>query len=191
MGCMRTFYTSVIRAIPCVDPNPILIMKKSSLFLLPVLFALTCGKAASEEAAADPKNAPHPLEIEFKKVDKDQNAAISYEEFAAAQPSNAKPEQVQPRFKSYDKDSNESLSIQEFVLSRIPPPKAALVKMDADKNGTVSLDEYKQTPSSIANPEAAAKQFAKFDADANGQLDLQEVTKLNDSRAEALKKRFP
>ena len=174
------------------QPNPsIPTMKKSSLFLLPVIFAITCSKAVSEEAAANAKTPPHPLELEFKKVDKDQNGAISYEEFAAIPRPNVKPEQLQPRFKSIDTDSNGSLSLQEFVLSRIPPPKVDLAKMDTDKNGTVSLDEYKETPAAKANLDAAAKQFAKFDADANGQLDLQELTKQYDARIEAMKKRFP
>jgi Ca2+-binding EF-hand superfamily protein len=165
-------------------------MKKSCL-LLPVIIALTCPKAASEEPAADAKNAPHPMEVEFKKMDKDQNGSMSYEEFAANPRPNVKPEQLQSKFKSIDTDSNGSLSIQEFALSRISAPDADLAKMDTDKNGTVSADEFKQTPSAKANPEAAAKQFTKFDADSNGQLDLQELTKLHDTRVEAIKKRFP
>lgn len=166
-------------------------MKKNLLFVLPVVFAITCSKAVSEEAATKTEKAPHPVEVDFKKFDKDQNGALSSEEYAASLPASMKPEQAQARFKTADKDSNGSLSIQEFGISKIPAPKVALEKMDTDKNGTVSLDEYKQTASSKANPEAAAKQFTKFDADANGQLDIQEVTKLNDSRIEALKKRFP
>ncbi len=58
-------------------------------------------------------------------------------------------------------------------------PEAAFKKMDADGNGTVSLEEFIKARNP-ANDEAKQKletRFKKMDADGNGQLTLEEFKK--------------
>jgi len=54
---------------------------------------------------------------------------------------------------------------------KAPNPQQKFEKLDADKNGSVSSDEFK---ANAKDPAKAEKQFAKIDADKNGSVSLEE-----------------
>ena len=54
-----------------------------------------------------------------------------------------------------------------------PNPQKQFDKLDADKNGSVSLEEFKATHK---KPDIADKQFARLDADKNGSISLEELS---------------
>ena len=56
---------------------------------------------------------------------------------------------------------------------KAPNPQQKFEKLDADNNGSVSLEEFK---ANAKNPDAADKKFAKLDADKNGALSLEEFS---------------
>ena len=56
---------------------------------------------------------------------------------------------------------------------KAPNPQQKFEKLDADKNGSVSSDEFKAKAKDSAK---ADKQFAKLDADKNGSLSLEEFS---------------
>jgi Ca2+-binding EF-hand superfamily protein len=56
-----------------------------------------------------------------------------------------------------------------------PNPKEHFKKMDADNNGTVSLEEFKSNPRAKENPEKATEIFKKMDADSSGGVTLEEM----------------
>ena len=56
---------------------------------------------------------------------------------------------------------------------KAPNPQQKFEKLDADKNGSVSSDEFK---ANAKDPAKADKQFAKLDADKNGSLSLEEFS---------------
>ena len=47
--------------------------------------------------------------------------------------------------------------------------------MDADGNGSVSLEEFKSTPRGKENPEKADEIFKKIDADTSGDITFKEM----------------
>jgi Ca2+-binding EF-hand superfamily protein len=51
--------------------------------------------------------------------------------------------------------------------------KAQFERLDADKNGSISLEEFK---AKSKTPETADKKFARLDTDKNGSLSLEEWT---------------
>ena len=51
------------------------------------------------------------------------------------------------------------------------PKKKQFEKLDADKNGSISLEEFK---AKSKTPDTADAKFAKIDADKNGSLSLEE-----------------
>ena len=54
---------------------------------------------------------------------------------------------------------------------KAPNPQQKFEKLDADKNGSVSSDEFK---ANAKDPAKAEKQFSKIDADKNGSVSLEE-----------------
>jgi len=54
---------------------------------------------------------------------------------------------------------------------KAPNPQQKFEKLEADKNGSVSSDEFK---ANAKDPAKAEKQFAKIDADKNGSVSLEE-----------------
>jgi len=54
-----------------------------------------------------------------------------------------------------------------------PDSQKKFNKLDADKNGSISLEEFK---AAAKNPDKADKQFAKLDADKNGSISLEELS---------------
>lgn len=55
-----------------------------------------------------------------------------------------------------------------------PKPEAIFQKLDADNSGSVSLEEFKNSPRAKQNPEKAEEAFKKIDKDGNGELSLEE-----------------
>lgn len=55
-----------------------------------------------------------------------------------------------------------------------PKPEAIFQKLDADSSGSVSLEEFKNSPRAKENPEKAEEAFKKIDKDGNGELSLEE-----------------
>ena len=55
-----------------------------------------------------------------------------------------------------------------------PNPEEMFKKLDADGNGSVSLEEFKAGPRGQRNPERAEQVFKKIDADQNGEVTLEE-----------------
>jgi hypothetical protein len=55
-----------------------------------------------------------------------------------------------------------------------PDPEKIFKKLDADGNGSVSLEEFKAGPRAQEHPEKADEIFKKIDKDDNGELSLEE-----------------
>lgn len=55
-----------------------------------------------------------------------------------------------------------------------PNPEDIFKKLDADGNGTVSLDEFKAGPRAQRDPAHAEEIFKKMDKDSDGKLTLEE-----------------
>ncbi len=55
-----------------------------------------------------------------------------------------------------------------------PNPERIFKKLDADNNGSVSLDEFKAGPRAQKDPEKAEEIFKRIDKDGNGELSLEE-----------------
>lgn len=55
-----------------------------------------------------------------------------------------------------------------------PKPEEIFKKLDADSSGSVSLEEFKNSPRAQQNPEKADEAFKKIDKDANNELSLEE-----------------
>lgn len=100
-------------------------------------------------------------------MDTDKNGEISLEEWKCS------PKE----FARLDKDKNGSLSKDEAALCckamkdfqsfhKNECPKALFDSKDADKNGAISLEEFK----------GAKEDFDKLDADKNGSLSMEEIT---------------
>ena len=57
-----------------------------------------------------------------------------------------------------------------------PTPEKQMERLDTDKNGTVSLDEFKSAKrKNDVDPERLEKNFTKMDSDSNGELSLEEL----------------
>ena len=56
---------------------------------------------------------------------------------------------------------------------KAPNPQQKFEKLDADKNGSVSSEEFK---AKAKDPAKADKQFARLDSDKNGSLSLEEFS---------------
>ena len=57
---------------------------------------------------------------------------------------------------------------------KAPNPEAIFKKLDANSDGSVSLDEFKASPRGQKDPAKAEAAFKKLDADSNGSLSLDE-----------------
>lgn len=55
-----------------------------------------------------------------------------------------------------------------------PPPERVFKKLDTDKNGSLSHEEFKAGPRAQKNPEKAEEAFKKMDANSDGSLTLEE-----------------
>jgi len=55
-----------------------------------------------------------------------------------------------------------------------PDPERVFKKLDANTDGSVSLEEFKASPRAQKNPEKAGEIFKKIDTDSNGSLSLEE-----------------
>jgi EF-hand domain pair len=55
-----------------------------------------------------------------------------------------------------------------------PKPAEVFTKLDADANGSVSLEEFKKSHRAQKNPAKAEEIFKKIDADSNGGISLEE-----------------
>ncbi|MEX1047939.1 MAG: EF-hand domain-containing protein [Akkermansiaceae bacterium] len=53
-------------------------------------------------------------------------------------------------------------------------PEKAFAKLDADSNGSLSVEEFKASPMAKKKPERAEQVFAKMDKDSSGTLTLEE-----------------
>ncbi|MHA7942323.1 EF-hand domain-containing protein [Formosa sp. 3Alg 14/1] len=71
-----------------------------------------------------------------------------------------------------------SFSAQAQDKKREPNPEKMLERMDTDKNGTISLEEFKSVKrKKEVDAKTLEKNFAKIDADSNGQITLEELKK--------------
>jgi len=61
----------------------------------------------------------------------------------------------------------------EDAPKKAPNPQQQFEKLDADKNGSISLEEQK---AAAKDPAKAEQQFARLDADKNGSVSLEEFT---------------
>ena len=80
-------------------------------------FALAADEkpAGGAKAGDDKKRNP---EETFKKLDTNNDGALSLEEFKAGPMGKRNPDKVDEFFKKHDKDSNGSLSLEEFKADR-------------------------------------------------------------------------
>lgn len=59
-----------------------------------------------------------------------------------------------------------------------PNPEKVMAKMDANENGTISLEEFKAAPmNQDFKDEVVEKRFSRMDADENGEVNLEELKK--------------
>jgi Ca2+-binding EF-hand superfamily protein len=66
-----------------------------------------------------------------------------------------------------------SLCHAEDAPKKAPNPQKKFEKIDTDKNGSISLEEFK---AHAKNPDKAEKKFTKLDTDKNGSLSLAEFS---------------
>lgn len=64
----------------------------------------------------------------------------------------------------------------EGAKKKAMDPAAMLKKLDTDKNGSVSKDEYMASPNAKKDEAKAAERFGKMDANKDGSLSLEELT---------------
>lgn len=57
-----------------------------------------------------------------------------------------------------------------------PNPAEAFKKIDANHDGTLSIDEFKASPMALKDPAKTEELFKKKDKDGNGKLTLEEVS---------------
>lgn len=57
-----------------------------------------------------------------------------------------------------------------------PNPAEAFKKLDANHDGTLSIDEFKASPMAMKDPVKTEELFKKKDKDGNGKLTLEEVS---------------
>jgi hypothetical protein len=57
-----------------------------------------------------------------------------------------------------------------------PNPAEAFKKLDANHDGTLSIDEFKASPMALKDPVKTEELFKKKDKDGNGKLSLEEVS---------------
>ena len=76
----------------------------------------------------------------------------------------------------------------EDAPKKAPNPQQQFEKLDADKNGSVSSDEFK---ANAKDPAKAEQQFAKLDADKNGSLSLEEFSASKAKKPKKPKKEKP
>ena len=57
-----------------------------------------------------------------------------------------------------------------------PNPAEAFKKIDANHDGTLSIDEFKASPMALKDPVKTEELFKKKDKDGNGKLSLEEVS---------------
>lgn len=70
------------------------------------------------------------------------------------------------------------VSAQERERKKRPNPEKVFEKMDADANGSISLEEFKaHRLKDESKAELLEKRFAKMDADDNGEVDMAEFKK--------------
>ena len=94
-------------------------MKK---FLMGTLIAaFAAGLLAGPSAMAADKKKKDP-EAVFKKLDKDNDGKLSFDEFKGKR-TGKKAEAAEKRFKKADKDSDKSLNLEEFKASRTKKKK--------------------------------------------------------------------
>ncbi len=86
-------------------------MKK---FLAWMVVAVVSVAMSSTEASADPKKPKPSREQIFKRLDKDGDGKLTYEEFKAKK----KEEAAQKMFKRLDANADQSLSLEEFTAVR-------------------------------------------------------------------------
>ena len=55
-----------------------------------------------------------------------------------------------------------------------PKPEQVFAKLDADANGSVTLEEFKESPKAQKNPVKAEEIFSKIDTDSSGDLSMTE-----------------
>ncbi len=55
-----------------------------------------------------------------------------------------------------------------------PNPEEAFKKLDANSDGSISLEEFKANPRAQANPDRAGEAFARMDKDSDGKVTLEE-----------------
>lgn len=110
----------------------------------------------------------------WKKVDKDGDGFLSFEEFSAMPRIDKLPEEKQKNlFSRLDKDGDGKLGRQElWRLGRHPDggrPMKRLWELDVDKSGGVSLEEFKAGEMfKRLPPEKIEELFRKLDTDGDG-----------------------
>ncbi|MFC0606027.1 EF-hand domain-containing protein [Winogradskyella pulchriflava] len=83
------------------------------------------------------------------------------------------------------------VTAQERKEKKKANPEEVFKKLDADANGSLSLEEFKAKRSRKGDTEAADAHFKALDKDANGALSLEEFkTRTKPSKEERLKQRF-
>jgi Ca2+-binding EF-hand superfamily protein len=146
------------------------------LFALPALFLAASAAPALAQSAAAPAQPTRAdiktsLENRFKAIDADGDGAVDKAEIAAAnsrlaeQTSVSLDKRMEAEFAKVDSNNDQMISIAEFKATA-PDPKptpvdTTLERMDANKDGKISFDEFG------GNMLTA---FDRLDADKDGRL---------------------
>ena len=166
-------------------------MSKFLLIAAPIAFAASVAAPAQTPNAAPAANQTPPTRAElvtkldegFNRVDTNHDGFLSREEVGAegakalAQAQEAVNEKAQEEFTKLDTDKNGQLSLAEFRaaarVSAKSTPDQAIQRLDANKDGRVSANEFK-------NPTLAA--YDKVDLNKDGKVTQDEVNKAKVSR---------
>lgn len=146
---------------------------------LPIL--LLSGLSISAALAQAPPAKPNP-EQRFQHMDKNKDSKISSEEFFSMPRLSKVPQERQgTMFQKLDQDQDGYLNRSELSsqTSKMRENwKNRLIKLDTDKNGGLSFEEFKQGERVSKLPEEQQRKLFQFmDKNADGQISKQDRQK--------------
>jgi Ca2+-binding EF-hand superfamily protein len=150
----------------------------SVLVLLVVGLVWVGNVSAAKDNATKKKGsgekARQTVEEQFKKLDTNGDNYLSLEEFKAGARKGETAAVAEAVFKIKDKDGDQKLTLDEFKTKN---PEEVLAKYDTNKDGEVTLEEFKAAKHGKKTAESVEEEFKKLDRNGDGKLTKEDVAK--------------